>query len=132
MEELGKLSLSQDEGGEDNRADAHKGEVTSADGISKMQVIDQEAPLPKIRLIGAKGKQAKKAEKRRQRLAASIQQQAEAEASGGVEKDVLIVGDDLDSSEHLTTSVDDSDEEDETAEEAAEGGDLQKEENMEE
>ncbi len=42
------------------------------------------------------------------------------------------MGDDLDSSEHLTTSFDGSDEEEEQAEEAAEGGDLQKEERMEE
>ncbi len=44
----------------------------------------------------------------------------------------MIMDDDLTSSEHLTTSVTDSDEEQEEAEEVTEGGDLPKEEHMEE
>ncbi|MCP4491592.1 MAG: hypothetical protein GY820_30435, partial [Gammaproteobacteria bacterium] len=40
MEDLRKLSLSQDEG-ESKGADAHKGESTNADGISEIAVVDQ-------------------------------------------------------------------------------------------
>ncbi|MCP4490305.1 MAG: hypothetical protein GY820_23740, partial [Gammaproteobacteria bacterium] len=61
-EDLGRLSLSQEEG-ESKGADAHKGESTSVDGINVIPVVDQEPPLPKTRPVGAKGKRAKQAEK---------------------------------------------------------------------
>ncbi|MCP4489522.1 MAG: hypothetical protein GY820_19735, partial [Gammaproteobacteria bacterium] len=142
MEDLRKLSLSQDEG-DSKGADAQKGESTNADGISEVVVVDQEPPLPNIRPVGAKGKRAKQAEKKRrkraQRLVASIdQQQGEAGASGGVDPGVMIMEDDLsNSTEQLTTSGTGSegeqeDQEEEQAEEATEGQEPPKEENMEE
>ncbi|MCP4476341.1 MAG: hypothetical protein GY821_17635 [Gammaproteobacteria bacterium] len=141
MEDLGKLSLSQDEG-ESKGADAHKGESTNADGISEIVVVDQEPPLPKTRPVGAKGKRAKLAEKKRQRraqrLAASLQPPGEAGASGSADPEVMIMEDDLsNSTEQLTTSGTGSegeqeDQEEEQAEEATEGQEQQKEENMEE
>ncbi|MCP4473470.1 MAG: hypothetical protein GY821_02650, partial [Gammaproteobacteria bacterium] len=84
-EDLGRLSLSQDEG-ESKGADAHKGESTCVDGINVIPVVDKEPPLPKTRPVGAKGKRAKAAEKKRQRraqrLAATLQPSGEAGASG--------------------------------------------------
>ncbi|MCP4486795.1 MAG: hypothetical protein GY820_05670 [Gammaproteobacteria bacterium] len=136
MEDLGKLSLSQDDG-ESKGADAQKGEVTTVDGINVISVVDQDPPLPKTRPVGAKGKRAKQAERKRQRraqrLAASLQPPGEAGASGSADADVMIMGDDLsNSSEQLTTSQDSSDQEEEQAEEATEGKEQQKEEHMEE
>ncbi|MCP4491450.1 MAG: hypothetical protein GY820_29670, partial [Gammaproteobacteria bacterium] len=57
MEDLRKLSLSQDEG-ESKGAEAPKGESTSVDGINVLPAVDQEPPLPRTRLVGAKGKRA--------------------------------------------------------------------------
>ncbi len=68
-------------------------------------------------------------------MAATIEQPGEAGTSAVGETDVLVIGDDLsNSNEQLTTSGTGSEgeQEEEQAEEAAEGGDLQKEELMEE
>ncbi|MCP4489289.1 MAG: hypothetical protein GY820_18545, partial [Gammaproteobacteria bacterium] len=141
MEDLGKLSLSQDEG-ENKGADAHKGEGTTVDGINVIPMVDQEPPLPKTRPVGAKGKRAKAAEKKRQkraqRLAAALQPPGEAGASASVDPEVMIMEDDLsNSTEQLTTSGTGSegeqeDQVEEQAEEATEGQEQQKGENMEE
>ncbi|MCP4491208.1 MAG: hypothetical protein GY820_28420, partial [Gammaproteobacteria bacterium] len=68
MEDLGKLSLSQDDG-ESKGADAQKGEVTTVDGINVIPVVAPDPPLPKPSPVGAQGKRAKQAETRRPRRA---------------------------------------------------------------